>query len=89
VVLYGALLSLAAYSSQTSLATSYTSIAEVEPGVVLYGARFHHGFCCVGVGSSIGLWLLYGARFSTEIHTLEDAIEFHAFAPPLEALPCG
>ena len=46
---------------------------------------FNHGFCCVRV-SSIGLRLLYGAEsFPTEIYTLEDAIEFHAFAPPLEA----
>jgi hypothetical protein len=28
---------------------------------------FHHGFCCVRV-STIGLRLLHGARFSTEIH---------------------
>jgi hypothetical protein len=32
-------------------------------GLMLYGARFHHGFCCVRV-STIGLQ----ARFSTEIH---------------------
>jgi hypothetical protein len=31
-----------------------------------YGARFHHGFCCVRV-SAIGLWC--GARFSTGIYT--------------------
>jgi hypothetical protein len=52
---------------------------------MLYGARLHHGFCCVRV-SSIGLRLLYAARFQMEF-TLEDAIELHTFAP-LEALPC-
>jgi hypothetical protein len=70
--------------------------------VTMYGARFHPGFCRVRV-SIIGLWLLYGARFPTEIFHSKDAIEFHAFAP-LEArrrvtngiplgrsllLPCG
>jgi hypothetical protein len=29
----------------------------------------------------------YGARFPLKPFALEDAIEFHAFAP-LEALPC-
>jgi hypothetical protein len=47
----------------------------------------HHGFCCVRV-SSIGVLLLYGVLFSTAVCTPEDAIELHAFAPPLEALAC-
>ena len=51
-----------------------------------HGARFHPEFCCVRV-RVIALRLLYGARFPAEIHTLEDAIGFHAFAP-LEALAC-
>jgi hypothetical protein len=54
---------------------------------LLYGARLHHGFCCVRV-SIIELRLLYGVRFSTAIYTLEYDIGFHAFAPPLEALAC-
>jgi hypothetical protein len=29
-----------------------------------------------------------GARFGTEVCTLEDASELHAFAPPLKVLPC-
>jgi hypothetical protein len=43
---------------------------------------FNHGFCCARV-SSIGLRLLYGARFRQE-STLEDAIGSHAGS--LEAL---
>jgi hypothetical protein len=37
-------------------------------GLKRYGARFNHGFCCVMVWV-IGLQLLHGARFSTEIYT--------------------
>jgi hypothetical protein len=30
----------------------------------------------------------YGAHFSTETCTRGGAIKLHAFAPPVEALPC-
>jgi hypothetical protein len=47
--------------------------------ITLYGARFHHGFCCVKVRVRvIGLRLLYSARLRRK-YTLEDAIKFHAF----------
>ena len=43
----------------------------------------------LGLASSSGcgcctVWRVFG----TEVYTLEDAIELHAFAPPLEALAC-
>jgi hypothetical protein len=35
-----------------------------------------------------GGWVHVRCAFFRQEFTLEDAIEFHAFAPPLEALPC-
>ena len=51
-----------------------------------HGSLFDHGFCCVRVSIIIGL--PGTVLLLTGIYTLEDAIEFHAFAPPLEALAC-
>jgi hypothetical protein len=51
-----------------------------------YGARLHHGFCRVRV-SPMWPWLVWCSAFDW-MFALEEVIEFHAFAPPLEALPC-
>jgi hypothetical protein len=47
---------------------------------------FHYGFCCVRI-SIVGLRLLYGARFQTEMLHSRSAIEYQTFAP-LEAVSC-
>jgi hypothetical protein len=68
---------------------------KMKESMSAYGARFHHGFCCVRV-RVIGLRLLYGAHFRRKLYkikisdgaihcTARSAIELHAFAP-VEAL---
>jgi hypothetical protein len=60
----------------------------------MQGLHFNHGFCRVRVSSMdsavLGLAALgCGCCTVRSVFALEDAIEFHAFAPPLEALPCA
>jgi hypothetical protein len=64
---------MAASSYQQTNVSEYWSavkhtLAQFAGVVDGYGARFHHGFCCVRV-SIIWLRLLFGARFSLEFCT--------------------
>jgi hypothetical protein len=71
--MYGRKLVISADAAGLVVTTPIT-IQPIIPGTQ-YGARFHHGFCCVRV-SSIGLRLLYGVRFSTGFYTRGVPLRF-------------